>query len=548
MACSTPCFDREHEQNQDQEEGLGRANDSLSCSSFAGASLGSPTGSLEEGEKEAITARAGESTIAAISTPLAPGGISVLRVSGPEAISIAAKVFRPLSRTPVEQMEGNTCLYGKIYGNGVELDEGILTVFRAPKSYTGEDVAELSCHGGVYITRKVLRALLEAGAVPAGPGEFTKRALFHGKMTLTQAEAVMELISCQGEAARRSAVALRDGALYRSISGSSRKLVRLLAALAAWNDYPDEGVPEVQEDHLLESIRGIRASCQKLLDSYENGKIFREGVRTAIVGRPNVGKSTLMNLLAGAEKSIVTDIAGTTRDVVEEAVRLGDVILLLADTAGIRESEDPVEQIGVTRAFRQLETAELVLAVFDSQEGIQREDQILLERLALLPPQVKKVALWNKSDLSPHGMTEKLHAAPAQRQEEKNAEDFQEGSALWEAAGFQETLSLSAKRGEGLDSLQQALERLYLSGCQGTLPGQEAGQDSFLLANERQRQCLFRAKENLREAEETLLNGMTLDLVTIPLEDAASALLELSGEKASDAVIDAVFENFCVGK
>ena len=268
--------------------------------------------------------------ICAVSTPLAEGGISVIRISGENAISIGAKVFKPLSCKSVENMAGYSCAYGKIVDkNGREVDDGVLTVFRAPRSYTGENVCEISCHGGIYVTKKVLRLCIEQGAELAQRGEFTKRAFLNGKLSLTQAEGVMETISAQGEYALNSANLTKEGRLFRLISDMSRKFVTILGELAAWVDYPEEDLPEISEDNLRESLKNALAGLDKIIADHDSGMILKNGVDTVIAGKPNVGKSTLMNMLLGYDRSIVTNVAGTTRDVIEESAKLGELILKL---------------------------------------------------------------------------------------------------------------------------------------------------------------------------------------------------------------------------
>ena len=244
-------------------------------------------------------------------------------------------------------MRGYTCAYGEAFDGEERLDDCILTVFRAPHSFTGEDTAEISCHGGIYVTRRILRAALANGAVMAQAGEFTKRAFLNGKIDLTQAESVMDIISAKGERELKMAENIREGAAYKAVRKISDRLMNMLGSLAAWTDYPDEDIPEVEPETMRTELENIRAELESLIRNYDSGRILREGVSTVIVGRPNVGKSTLFNALSGCERSIVTDIAGTTRDAVEETVKLGDVTLRLMDTAGIRETSDKIEEIGV---------------------------------------------------------------------------------------------------------------------------------------------------------------------------------------------------------
>lgn len=462
-------------------------------------------------------------TIAAIATPNAVGGISVIRLSGSGALDVADKIFAPVSGRKISAYKGYTAAYGHIHcgdGQDGELDDGIATVFRAPHSYTGEDVVEISCHGGLLVTRKVLRAALDNGARLAAPGEFTRRAFLNGKMSLTQAEAVADLISAGSERSMRTAKSAMDGALYRKIKGITDELLAVSAHLAAYIDYPEEDVDELTEGDILRICQESLGKLEQLLRNFDRGRLIREGVDTVIIGKPNVGKSTLMNLLSGCSRSIVTNIPGTTRDIVEETVNLGDVVLRLADTAGIRETDNPVEKIGVDIALERLEGAGLALAVFDLSEALDEDDEKIIKRLAGLP-QLPVVAVLNKTDLPPVLDVEKV------RQHFAHVVQLSAGGSAEEQDAAIETLN------------QTITDLLMLEG----IDTHEA-----VLANERQRECAAEAAKLLREVCETIESGYTLDAVDVALESALSALFSLSGEKVSDTVIDEVFSKFCVGK
>ena len=451
-------------------------------------------------------------TIAAVATPQAAGGIGIVRISGADAIAVAEKVFDPVRGSRLTASKGYRAYFGRAVDRGEELDEAVCLVFRAPHSYTGEDVAEISCHGGLYITRRLLQAALSAGARPAEAGEFTKRAFLNGKLDLSEAEAVMHMVSAQGEQAAKAALNALDGALSRKIHAVADSVIAAAAAIAAWVDYPDEDIEEVHADNLRATFSDARDELRKLLGRFDMGQAVTEGVDTAIVGRPNVGKSTLMNLLSGTEKSIVTHIPGTTRDVVEQTVRLGEVVLHLADTAGLHDAADPVEQIGVERARKKLERAVLVLAVFDGSAPLTEEDRALLEscrgRLC--------VAVLNKADRGETVAEEEiLRYVPA-------------------------VVRLCAKTGSGYDALQSAVTNAL-------------GADAFdpsaaMLANERQKDCCVRAADCLTQAIDAIDAGLTLDAVNVCADGCIGALLELTGEKAADAVVREVFSRFCVGK
>jgi len=451
-------------------------------------------------------------TIAAIATPSGTGGMAVIRISGSQAIARADSLFSVIRGKKPSEMPGYTCSYGYIKQENDCLDDVILTVFRAPHSYTGEDVVEISCHGGRFLSQKILRAVFCEDVRPAEAGEFTKRAFLNGKLSLTQAEAVADLISASGENAVRYARMLRDGATFRKISGFSAVLFEILSDLAVWADYPDEDIPGVDDSVLCRKLTDLLSSMQMLMKSYDYGRILREGLHTVIVGKPNVGKSTLFNTLSGYERSIVTDIAGTTRDVVEEQIRIGDVILRLSDTAGVHGTEDRIEQIGVERSLASLEQADLILAVFDMSAPLSGEDKALLEKL----PAEKTIVVYNKSDKSDRPIPEFSTFQPV------------------------ETVEISAKHQKNITELEQAVERF--AGRHAT-PAEDG-----MIANERQRMCLEQAVHAVEEALNALQTGLAYDAVTVILEEAADALLQLTGERVTDKVVDTVFERFCVGK
>lgn len=459
-------------------------------------------------------------TIAAISTPLAPGGMGVVRISGPQAFQVAEQVFAPARPGQVSEYRGYTVHYGRAFeraeGERSDIDECVATFFRAPKSYTGEDVVELSCHGGPVLLQRLLRAVLTAGAQPAGPGEFTRRALMNGKLSLTQAEAVMDLIHAKSVQASRAALQLRDGGLYREIAAVNGSLVELAGHLAAWVDFPEEDVEELSPGRLLEGLEEQKKVLDRLIQGYDSGRLIREGIGIAIVGRPNVGKSTLMNLLSRSQRSIVTHIPGTTRDVVEETVQLDGLTLRLADTAGLRDTPDPVETVGVELARRRLEESQAVLAVFDLSQELGQEDLELMESLRDRPA----LAVFNKGDL-PRRL---------------DADRLKEGFSHW--------VELSACQPGCREELEAALLRLLRQ----RLGTGEIDPAAPMLANERQLRQAVKGSEALGEAVEALQAGVTLDAVSVCVDQALDALMELTGEKVSDRVIDQVFAAFCVGK
>lgn len=453
-----------------------------------------------------------QKTIAAISTAQGAGGIGVIRISGAQALAIAEKVFRPAGSKKVSGMQGYTAAYGGVYDEEEKLDEGVLLVFRAPHSYTGEDVAEISCHGGVYVTKSVLRAVFAAGASPAQPGEFTQRAFLNGKLDLTEAEAVMDIIGAKGKNAARAALSSKEGVLSGKIDEICQKLMETAAHLSAWADYPEEDIPQVSRDTLSQNLKEVKDMLETLLNGYDAGKAACEGVDTLIIGKPNVGKSTLMNLLAGCERSIVTDIPGTTRDVIEETVALGNVLLRLCDTAGLRDTDNPVEKIGVDRAKQRIKSCGLVLAVFDNSSPLSDEDKEMLSLLGDAP----SIAVINKTDLEGRLDTEYIKSR------------------------VRDVVSISAANAQGIEELTQAVEKV--TGTQDFDPSQG------ILATERQRNAVCEALKEAEEAIFALQSGMTLDAVTVSIEEAIAALLELTGKRASEEIMHQVFSRFCVGK
>ena len=452
------------------------------------------------------------STIAAISTAQGQGGIGVIRVSGEDSFTIVDKIFKSVSGKKIMDIKGYTALFGHIYNNEEVLDEAVVLKYVAPKSFTGENVVEISCHGGMYITKEVLNAVIMSGASLAEPGEFTKRAYLNGKMDLTEAESVMDIISAKSKSAAKAALFVKDGALFKKSQQVKQLLLDKAAHLSAWADYPEEDIPEVTEDSIMEAIEESISILEKLLSTYDMGQVVKEGIDTVIVGRPNAGKSTLMNLLVGREKSIVTNIAGTTRDVVEDTVLVGNVMLKLSDTAGIRDTDNEIEKIGVQKTFDKINGAGLVIALFDNNEELNSEDIDLINKIKDMPC----IAVINKIDL-----------------EDKVDKKYITNN-------IENVVYISAKQQDNIDELKNMIEKI-------------AGTEDFdpsagIVANERQRNAIINAVNSLYEAKESLAMGMTMDAITVSLQETIDYLLELTGEKAGEEIVDSVFHNFCVGK
>lgn len=453
------------------------------------------------------------STICALATPPGEGGIATVRVSGPDSYAVVGRIFAPIRKEKrVADAKGYTAMMGHYLLHGAEMDECVALFFRAPHSYTGEDVIELSVHGGTAMADGLLEALIDAGCAPAGPGEFTRRALENGRMSLTQAEAVMEVIAANGRQGAALAKSALDGRLAKRIGKIQTALQTLNAHLTAWVDYPEEDVPELSDEAFVKTLTDQKAELDALIQGYSAGAVLRHGVDCVLLGRPNVGKSTLLNLLAGFERAIVTPVAGTTRDVVEQAVMLGGIRVNLFDTAGLRETEDVVEAEGIRRSYKKLEEAGLVLAVFDGSEPLNADDLQLAARCKGKPA----LALVNKNDLQ-------------QRLELEQLKPY-----------FRKILCLSANDPAAREALGDAVRELL--GVTGFDPG------AACLAGERQLSAATRAQSALNEALEAAAGGFGLDAVSVCLDDALDALYALTGERADEAVIDGVFEKFCVGK
>ena len=445
-------------------------------------------------------------TIVAICTPLAPSGIGVIRLSGEHAFTIADKVFK--SSKKIEDIDGYTALYGKVFDKEGVFDNVVALKFVSPHSYTGENTVEFSCHGGVYILKRLLYALINEGARLAEGGEFTRTAFLNGKLDLTSAESVMQLVSATSKQANQMALSGVNGILYKQTEKIREILVTVLSEITAWVDFPDEGVANVEYDVLLSQLNSAYTMLSEVIATSQNGMLISNGIKTAIIGKPNVGKSTLMNLLAKEQRSIVTDIAGTTRDVIEESVNLGEVTLRLADTAGIHSTDDMIEKIGVDMSQKKIDWADLVLAVFDLSRQLDDDDKKILN----LIKDKKHLVILNKSDLE-------NAFSPDQIQGEK--------------------LIISAKTGDASELCEKITQICGLSDFDPSAP---------VISNIRQLNCAITSQKALLDAIDTLKSQMPLDAVNVCLDDSLSALLEMTGEKTSEVVIDKVFENFCVGK
>ena len=456
-----------------------------------------------------------EDTIAAIATAMAPSGIGIVRISGPEAVAVADRLYRGKKKEKkLADMKSHTIHYGWIVEKEQVLDEVLVMLMRGPHSYTGEDTVEIDCHGGVLAVKRVLEAVLHAGARIADPGEFTKRAFLNGRIDLSQAEAVMDVISAKSEYALQSSVSQLQGSVRRAVKEIREKLLYEIAFIESALDDPEhiilDGYPEKLEGIVQEEKRQI----EKLLKSADDGKMLQEGIKTVILGKPNAGKSSLLNLLVGEEKAIVTDIAGTTRDVLEEQISLGGISLRMLDTAGIRSTADRVEQIGVERAKEHAKNADLILYVVDASVPLDENDGQIMELLKGR----KTILLLNKSDLETVISKEELTAridAPV--------------------------LNISAREETGLAELEALIKEMFFQ-------GEISFNDEVYITNMRQKRALEEALESLKLVENSIAMGMPEDFFSIDLMNAYERLGSIIGEAVGEDLVNEIFSKFCTGK
>lgn len=458
-------------------------------------------------------------SIAAICTALSPSGIGVIRISGEDAIEIVDKIFKTPSGKKLTDSETHTIHYGHIYDGEKIIDEVLVLLMRAPRSYTVEDVVEIDCHGGILVLKKVFNLLLVNGCRASQPGEFTKRAFLNGRIDLTEAEAVMDLISSKSEMARSNSISNLKGSLYVKIKELREEVLYYIAKIEASLDDPEHMSLDGYEEELKEKLIIVNEKINSLIKSYDNGRLINEGIKTAIVGKPNVGKSSVLNMLLDENRAIVTEIAGTTRDTLEESVNLDGVTLNLVDTAGIRETEDTVEKIGVERAKEAIEKADLVLFVTDSS----RDAEIGDDRIISLLYGKKAICLMNKCDL-------------------KQELSIMEIKAHFE--GFEEKppfIKTSAITGEGKETLTNAIKDMFFS-------GEISFDEEVVVSNLRQKDALCKAYESVTKVIDSIDNQMPEDFLSIDLMSAYASLGEIIGEEVNDDLVDKIFSEFCMGK
>lgn len=454
-------------------------------------------------------------TICGIATPLGEGGISIIRVSGSDSLKVINKIFKGKNSSNILDMKSYTMRYGYIcdIDSKVEIDEVIISYMKGPRSFTAEDVVEVNCHGGVVSTGRVLEEIIKAGARIAEPGEFTKRAFLNGRIDLSQAEAVMDIIRAKTDLSMKSAVMQSNGALSKEIGKLREYMLNTLALIEYSVDFteddeePDETIPIRVQEQLTVAIEDMK----KLLEGANEGRIIRDGLKLAIIGKPNVGKSSLLNCLLKEKRAIVTDIPGTTRDIIEEFISLDGIPVKITDTAGIRETEDEVEKIGVEKSREKIDEADLIVLMLDSSRPLEDEDREIIEKVK----DKKYVVLMNKNDL----------------EKKISDEDIKE---------LKNIIYISAKTGFGIDELKEKVKDLFFNG--------EVDSESMIISNNRHKQALYRALENCEEALDRVKSNEYLDLISIYVTSALKALGEITGSELEEDLINKIFSEFCVGK
>ena len=454
-------------------------------------------------------------TIAAIATAMSNSGIGIVRISGDEALEVADRIFRPKKGSrKVSDMETHTIHYGYVVDGDEVVDEVMLLIMKAPRSYTCEDTIEIDCHGGVLVMKKILETVLKYGARPAEPGEFTKRAFLNGRIDLSQAESVIDVINAQNELALKSSVSQLQGAVLEKIKDIRAVVLHEIAFIESALDDPEHVSLDGYPEQLHEIMCDAHTKVKKLLDSSDNGKMLKEGINTAIVGKPNAGKSSLLNILVGEERAIVTEIAGTTRDILQEQIQIGGIGLNVIDTAGIRDTEDIVEKIGVNKSREYIEKADLIIYVVDSSTELDENDQEIIEAIQ----DKKAIVLLNKSDLDT-----KTDAAVLQERLDKPI------------------LSISAKNNTGIHELEELIEEMFFS-------GKLSFNDEVYITNIRQKNALAEAESSLKMVLQSINDGMPEDFFTIDMMNAYETLGTIIGESVGEDLVNEIFSKFCMGK
>ena len=462
-------------------------------------------------------------TIAAIATAMTPSGIGIIRISGDEAVFITDRIFEAAGKKKLKDLPSHTIHYGHIKDGEDVIDEVMILLMRAPKSYTREDTVEIDCHGGVYVMKRILETVIKYGARPAEPGEFTKRAFLNGRIDLSQAESVIDVIHAKNEFALKSSMNQLSGALSDEVKELRGQVLHEIAFIESALDDPEHISLEGYPQELEQKVTSIHSRIETLLKNSENGRILKEGISTVIVGKPNAGKSSLLNTLVGEERAIVTDIAGTTRDVLEEQMNLNGIILNIIDTAGIRSTDDVVEKIGVDKARKYLKDADLVIYVVDTSTPLDENDFEIIEMLK----DRKAIILLNKSDLSPLITKTEMKEA-VEKQNGRSEEPIR-------------MISISAKEQTGIDELQQAVQEMFFS-------GEVTFNDQVMITNIRQKASLQEALSGLELVLQSIRDGMPEDFYSIDLMNTYEALGSIIGEAVEDDLVNEIFSKFCMGK
>lgn len=454
-------------------------------------------------------------TIAAIATAIGEGGISIVRLSGDKALKIASSIFKGKNDRPLNDIKPYTMRYGHIIDKETEeiLDEVIVSYMKAPRSFTSEDCVEINCHGGIFATNRILEEIIKNGARNAEPGEFTKRAFLNGRIDLTQAEAVIDLIKAKTDLSMKSALLQSEGRISKEINGLRQRLLGVIAHIEATVDFPEEDLEEITSKQVSNNLREIINEIEHLLATADEGKILREGLNMVIVGKPNVGKSSLLNSLLMEKRAIVTEVAGTTRDVIEEYININGIPVKIIDTAGIRATEDIVEKIGVEKSKEKINEADIIVFMLDSSRNLDDEDKEIIEYIK----DKKYVVLLNKVDLNKKLVLEDLNGL--------NIENI---------------MDISAKTGEGIDKLKSKIRDMFFSG--------EISVTDVMITNSRHKEALYKSKERCVAALNTLDMGISIDLASIDVRSAWMDLGQITGETLEEDIIDKIFSEFCIGK
>ena len=479
-------------------------------------------------------------TIAAIATALSPSGIGIIRISGEEAFKVVNRIFKAKSGKSILEMQSHTVHYGHIYDGEEIIDEVMVLLMKAPNSFTMEDTVEIDCHGGVYVMNRILQTVLKNGARLSEPGEFTKRAFLNGRIDLTKAEAIMDLIQSKNEAARKNSMIHLKGDLYRKIKTLREDIIYEIAFIESALDDPEHISLDGFHDRLSNKASNIIKEIEKLLSSADNGRLIKEGINTVIVGKPNAGKSSFLNLLLGEDRAIVTDIAGTTRDTLEESVYLDGMTLNLIDTAGIRDTEDVVEKIGVNKAKEALEKADLMVYIVDSSVSLDESDR---EIIALLDMS-KTVVLLNKSDLDV--VVNEACISKAFLNKDSCSDSDHSGIADNDSVNtstliIPDILTISAKEKEGLDAFTALIKEKFFN-------GEISFDDEVTISSLRQKEALSSALHSMKMVQRSLEDNMPEDFYSIDLMNAYACLGEIIGEEVGEDLVNEIFSKFCMGK